>query len=100
MYNAIGVMVWRYSWITDWCFNGTKITSLNPRRVVNIYQPGYSFKGDTSTTQGGVNKWNYYHLTQGDICYIDYGSNCAWHTYPTVEQDVNGAGAYYGNAWY
>lgn len=100
MYNALGKKVWRYAWKIDWCYNGSKITSLNPREIVNIYYPGYSFKGSTRTVRGGVNQWNYYHLTRGDICYIDYGANCAWHTYPTVEQDVNGAGGYYGSAWY
>ncbi|MBM3151502.1 MAG: hypothetical protein FJZ96_04735 [Chloroflexi bacterium] len=100
MYNAIGAKVWSYAWKIDWCYNGSKITSLNPRRIVNIYSPGYSFKGDTRTTQGGVNQGHYYHFTQGDICYIDYGPNCAWHTYPTVEQDVNGVGGFYGYAWY
>ena len=99
MYNAYGSLIWKYSWIIDWCFNGSRITSLNPRRVVNIYMPGWSFKGDTRTVRGGVNQWNYYHLTQGDMCLIDYG-NCIWHTYPTVEQDVNGVGNFSGRAWY
>lgn len=98
-YNGVGVKVWRYAWKIDWCYDGSKIVSLNPRELVSIYAPGYSFKGNTRTVKGGVNQWNYYHLTRGNICYIDYGSNCAWHTYPNVEQDVNGKGGFYGNAW-
>lgn len=101
MYNALGNLVWSYSWKITWCYDGLKITSLTPQRIVNIYAPGYSFQGDiTSNTSGGVNQWSYYQYKQGDMCFIDYGSNCAWHTYPSVEQTVYGNGNSSGSAWY
>lgn len=101
MYNSFGDLVWSYSWKISWCYDGSKITSLTPLRIVNIYAAGYSFKGDISSTiSGGVNQWSYNQYKQGDICYIDYGINCAWHTYPSVEQTVYGNGNSSGNAWY
>lgn len=101
MYNAFGSLVWSYSWKITWCYDGSKITSLTPQRIVNIYDAGYSFQGDiTSNTSGGVNQWSDYQYKQGDMCYIDYGINCAWHTYPSVEQTVYGNDTSSGSAWY
>ncbi len=100
LYNYLNQVLWSYAWRIEWSYDGTKITSLNVQRLVQIYAPGYSFQGEiASNSSGGVNQWSYYHFRQGDICLIDYGSNCAWHFYPVVEQWVHGDGAYYGTAW-
>ena len=101
MYNTFGDPLWTYGWRISWCYDGAKITYLNPQRIVTIYMAGWSFKGEiTSNSRGGLNQWDYYHYKTGDMCLIDYGANCAWHVYPTVEQWVYGNGSYFGQAWY
>jgi hypothetical protein len=101
MYSGAGYLVWKYGWKITWSYNGSVITALSKQKIINIYGVGYAYKGDIeSQTTGGVGYYSFYLYKIGDICYINVGTTCIWHTYPTVEEEVNGLGTYYGSAWY
>lgn len=96
-YSAAGILVWSYAWNTEWCYNGTSITSFKKWRTVWTNY-GWSFKGDIADSQsGGVNQTSYWHYAQGDFCFIETWT-CIAHSYPWVSQTVYGSGNYAGSA--
>ena len=97
----LNLVIWRYSWTIDWCYDGTKITSLSKYRTVYANIP-WSFRGEvpgSETQSGGVGQASYMHYAQGDFCMLDVGGAvCITHSYPWVKQTVRGDGTYTGSA--
>ncbi len=97
--NVIGQLLLKYSWKISWCYDGTKITSLNrSRQVFTNY--GWAFLGDIAdNTSGGVNSASFWGYAQGDFCFFPVGgSSCILHLYPWVEQNVYKDGNFNGSS--
>jgi hypothetical protein len=96
-YSKLGVQLFSYAWNIYWCYNGSRITSVNTwRTVAGNY--GWSFVGDIANQQsGGVGATSYWHYGQGNFCFIQFYS-CVGNAYPWVNQTVYGTGGYTGSA--
>ena len=95
--NYAGVMLWKYSWTINWCYNGTTITSVQKYRTVWVNW-SWNFRRDISDdSSGGVGQTSYSHYGQGEFCFINVGV-CVAYSYPWVSQTVRGNGTYSGSA--
>ena len=92
--NIFGSTLWAYFQRIDWCSNGSSITSHSRTRWGETYWPGWSWKGNIGSTQGGGNGSTYYRSwTQGHFCLISYFS-CVQDRYPWIDMTVNRSGGW------
>lgn len=96
--DLLGIEIWRYTQVIDWCYNGSTITSVSRYDYPTMYSPGWSYKGRLSLqVSGGVGQSSYRSRTQGWFCMIETWT-CVWNVYPWMDQTVYGTGSYTGSA--
>lgn len=100
MYSAVGIKLWGYYQRIDWCYNGTKVTSVTRNRWVSVYAPFWSFtKHVGNVVQGGANQSYYRAFTQGEFKFCVGGDlGCAQYIYPWIDMTVRGNGTYSSTA--
>jgi len=92
--NIFGSKLWAYFQRIDWCSNGSYITSHSRTRWGETYWPGWSWKGNIGSTQGGGNGSTFYRSwTQGHFCLISYFS-CVQDRYPWIDMTVYRSGGW------
>jgi hypothetical protein len=91
IYNAFGALLARYQQKVDWCYDGTKITSVSHVHTPTVYAPGWVYNGLIGHSHwGGVNQASFRAYSQASFC-LNLGV-CTQYWYPWVDQTVYGTG--------
>lgn len=97
-YNATGGVDMGYSQTVNWCYNGTKITSVSHTHNPVISQPLMKYNGLLADTHsGGVNSTSYTAYSEASMCEFTPGFGCVWYRYPQVTETVHGNGTFSSN---
>lgn len=97
-YNATKVLVVSYSQKIDWCYNGTKITSVSHQHLAEVYHFLYRYNGIIGNNHsGGVGTASFRAFSQASFCEYAPLVGCVWNIYPWVEQTVYKNGSYGGS---
>lgn len=98
-YDATNFKVFQYAQRTDWCFDGTKITSLSHTHLPSVYAPLYKYLGLIGHTHsGGVGQASYRAFSQANFCAYAPLYGCYWYRYPWVDQRVYKNGTFSASA--
>lgn len=100
--NGFGKTVWAYTSRTEWCWNGTEITSepfFTP--IVKVMAPLWEFVEHVDGYEsGGVGDWMHEDYTRGHfrLCMVGLGKDrCIQHSYPEIHKRQYGNGQ--SQAW-
>ncbi|HSO10899.1 MAG TPA: hypothetical protein VLT51_00895 [Anaerolineales bacterium] len=97
IYNGAGALALRYQQKVDWCYDGTKITSVSHVHTPTVYIVTYRYIGLIGHLHsGGVGQTSYRAYSQAHFCM--WVGACVWNVYPWVDQTVRGNGTYTGTA--
>lgn len=58
--SAIGIPLWRHNGITNWCSDGTYLTSASGYAYGEVLQIGWFYRGSTGYNAGGGVGWSWY----------------------------------------
>lgn len=102
IYDGVGVLIIRYQQKVDWCYDGTKITSVSHIKTPTVYRPIYKYNGLIGHIHsGGVNQSSYRAYSQASFCmFAPPATACIWYVYPWVDMTVHGNGTVSGSAGY
>jgi hypothetical protein len=96
-YNANGQIIIKYSQKVDWCYDGTKVTSVSHTKTPTVYIPTWRYNGLINHTHsGGVGQTSYRAYSQASFC--SYIATCVWYLYPWVDETVRGNGTFSGSS--
>ena len=97
IFNPFGALLARYQQKVDWCYDGTKITSVSHTHTPTVYAPGWVYNGLIGHSHwGGVNQTSFRAYSQASFC-LNLGV-CTQYWYPWVDQTVYGTGNASGSA--
>jgi len=97
IFNQFGALLARYQQRVDWCYDGTKITSVSHVHTPSVYAPGWRYNTlKFDNHWGGVNQTSFRAYSQASFCL--WLGVCTDNWYPWVDQTVYGTGNSIGSA--
>ncbi|MGC1377362.1 MAG: hypothetical protein WA821_14115 [Anaerolineales bacterium] len=94
-YDGLNNPTISFSQTVNWCYDGTKITSVTHTHGTKTYQGFYKYNGLLADNHsGGVGKTSFYAYSQANMCETVPGFGCNWYIYPSVTETVYGNGTF------
>lgn len=93
-YNALGMMLWKFSYRIEWSWTDGVITSVKGSSWPDVYAIGWEYLGLTDNTGYYINNNTGYYARRQAHMALGSGGYYIQHTYPWIEYQVYAGGDY------